>query len=157
MTSITVDYEFEIGDLVYFQTAAHGRGAQPNRFCVQERLAQECCAGVQKQYRLVGRSDWIPEFALTRTKPPYEPQSDESIEDELRFIGEQQKYQDFLWRERSVKSVANLTRHDGEELMAIAPRVPVATTVHQYGLEDVNRALEDLRKGTFSGAAVVVI
>lgn len=64
---------------------------------------------------------------------------------------------DILWGERSIRSVANLTRRDGEEFMKIAPEVPVRTTVHEYSLQDANRALDDLRKGAFSGAAVVVL
>jgi len=60
-----------------------------------------------------------------------------------------------LWQERSVRSVANLTRRDGEELLALAPRVPVATHVRGYPLEDAGRALEDLRAGAFTGAAVI--
>jgi len=60
-----------------------------------------------------------------------------------------------LWQERSVRSVANLTRRDGEELLALAPRVPVATHVRSYPLEDAGRALEDLRAGAFTGAAVI--
>ena len=62
-----------------------------------------------------------------------------------------------LWEERSVVSVANLTRRDGEEFLALAPRVPVRTTVHPYPLAEVNRALDDLRHGRFDGAAVVVV
>ena len=64
---------------------------------------------------------------------------------------------DLLWGERIIRSVANLTRDDGERFMAIAPKVPVRTTVHQYQLADANKALNDLRNGAFSGAAVVVI
>ena len=61
-----------------------------------------------------------------------------------------------LWMERGVRSVANLTRHDGEELLALAPRVPVRTCVTAYTLADAGRALEDLRAGAFTGAAVIV-
>jgi propanol-preferring alcohol dehydrogenase len=60
-----------------------------------------------------------------------------------------------LWGERSVRSVANLTRRDGEEFLALAPQVPVRTTVHEYPLERAGDALDDLRAGRFSGAAVV--
>jgi propanol-preferring alcohol dehydrogenase len=60
-----------------------------------------------------------------------------------------------LWQERSIRSVANLTRRDGEELLALAPRVPLRTTVTPYPLERTNDALEDLRAGRFEGAAVV--
>jgi propanol-preferring alcohol dehydrogenase len=61
-----------------------------------------------------------------------------------------------LWQERGVRSVANLTRRDGHELLALAPRAGVQTHVTRYALEDANEALEDLRAGRFTGAAVVV-
>jgi alcohol dehydrogenase, propanol-preferring len=62
---------------------------------------------------------------------------------------------DILWGERTVRSVANLTRADGTEFLELAPRVPVRTTVTQYPLEETNQALADLRAGRFEGAAVV--
>ena len=62
---------------------------------------------------------------------------------------------DILWMERSIKSVANLTRRDGEEFMALAPKVPVKTHVEEYRLEQANEALENLRTGRLSGAAVL--
>jgi propanol-preferring alcohol dehydrogenase len=61
-----------------------------------------------------------------------------------------------LWGERVLRSVANLTRADGEALFEIAPQVPVRTEVTSYALEDAGKALEDLRHGRFDGAAVVV-
>jgi alcohol dehydrogenase, propanol-preferring len=63
---------------------------------------------------------------------------------------------ELLWRERSVRSVANLTRADGIEFLELAPRVPVRTSVTAYPLDQAGRALEDLRAGRFAGAAVVV-
>ena len=62
-----------------------------------------------------------------------------------------------LWGERVLRSVANLTRRDGDEFLRLAPLPPVKTTVHEYALPDANRALDDLRRGAFSGAAVVVV
>ena len=62
-----------------------------------------------------------------------------------------------LWGERSIRSVANLTRRDGEEFLALAPVVPVRTEVVPYPLERANEALNDLRSGRLSGAAVIVI
>jgi propanol-preferring alcohol dehydrogenase len=62
-----------------------------------------------------------------------------------------------LWGERTLGSVANLTRRDGEELVALAPRVPVRTEVEVYPLEEANRALDDLRAGRFRGAAVLSV
>ncbi len=61
-----------------------------------------------------------------------------------------------LWHERSIRSVANLTRRDGEEFLALAPQVPVRTTVTVYALEQAEQALEDLRAGRFEGTAVIV-
>ncbi len=61
-----------------------------------------------------------------------------------------------LWGERVVRSVANLTRRDGEELLALAPRVPVHTQTTTYPLKRANEALDDLRHGRFEGAAVLV-
>lgn len=62
-----------------------------------------------------------------------------------------------LWGERVLRTVANLTRQDGEEFLALAPKVPVKTEVHPYNLEDTNQALDDLRRSRFTGAAVVVV
>ncbi|MDH4044114.1 MAG: zinc-dependent alcohol dehydrogenase family protein [Gemmatimonadota bacterium] len=60
-----------------------------------------------------------------------------------------------LWGERTVRSVANLTRADGEEFFALLERVPVHTDATAYALADANRALEDLRGGRLQGAAVL--
>ncbi len=62
---------------------------------------------------------------------------------------------DILWGERTVRSVANLTRQDARDFLALAPRVPVRTAVHAYPLSDAGRALEHLRAGRFQGAAVI--
>ena len=61
-----------------------------------------------------------------------------------------------LWEERSVKSVANLTRRDGVEFLALAPEVPIRTETHAYPLNQANQALDDLREGRLSGAAVLI-
>ena len=62
-----------------------------------------------------------------------------------------------LWGERVVRSVANLTRRDAEAFLALAPRVPVRTHTVSYPLERANQALDDLRCGRLSGAAVLVM
>ena len=64
---------------------------------------------------------------------------------------------DILWGERVVRSVANLTRRDGEEFLALAPKVPVKTEVQTFPLEDANEALNRLRRGQITGAAVLVV
>lgn len=61
-----------------------------------------------------------------------------------------------LWEERVLRSVANLTRRDGEEFLALAPRIPVRTELTTYPLERANVALNDLREGRILGAAVLV-
>jgi propanol-preferring alcohol dehydrogenase len=63
---------------------------------------------------------------------------------------------ELLWEERSVCSVANLTRRDGEEFFALAPKVPVRTTVQTFPLTEANEALHRLRSGKIQGAAVLV-
>ena len=62
-----------------------------------------------------------------------------------------------LWEERLIRSVANLTRQDGEEFLAIAPQVPVKTDVELFPLEQANTALDRLRRGQLQGAAVLAI
>lgn len=62
-----------------------------------------------------------------------------------------------LWEERSICSVANLTRHDGEEFLQLAAKIPVRTEVTPYPLEQANQALDDLRHGKFDGAAVIQV
>ena len=64
---------------------------------------------------------------------------------------------EILWGERSVRSVANLTRRDGEEFMALAPQVPVRMQAAPYPLERANQALDDLRGGRVHGAAVLTL
>jgi len=64
---------------------------------------------------------------------------------------------EILWGERVLCSVANLTRHDGEELLALAAKIPIKTQVHIYPLDQTNEALADLRNGKFTGAAVIKI
>ncbi len=64
---------------------------------------------------------------------------------------------EILWMERTLKSVANLTRRDGEEFLAVAPQVPVRSEVTAYPLEKANEALDDLRHGRFDGAAVITL
>ncbi len=61
-----------------------------------------------------------------------------------------------LWEERTVRSVANLTRQDALEFLALAPTIPVRTAVTTYPLDRANQALDDLREGRFTGAAVLL-
>jgi len=60
-----------------------------------------------------------------------------------------------LWGERVVRSVANLTREDGEEFLRLAPTIPIHSQVHVYRLEQANEALEDLRSGHMRGSGVL--
>jgi alcohol dehydrogenase, propanol-preferring len=63
---------------------------------------------------------------------------------------------ELLWGERGVRSVANLTRRDGEEFLGLAPQVPVRTEVETYPLERANEALDRLRAGSVRGSAVLI-
>jgi propanol-preferring alcohol dehydrogenase len=62
-----------------------------------------------------------------------------------------------LWGERTICSVANLTRRDGEEFLEIAPRVPVRTETETFSLEEANTALDRFRSGNLNGSAVLVV
>ncbi len=64
---------------------------------------------------------------------------------------------ELLWHERVVRSVANLTRRDGEEFLALAPEIPVRTEVETFPLEQANEALDRLRRGDLRGAAVLTV
>ena len=61
-----------------------------------------------------------------------------------------------LWLERTLCSVANLTRRDGEEFLQLAPMIPIRTEVQRFPLSDANEALTRLREGRLQGAAVLV-
>ena len=61
-----------------------------------------------------------------------------------------------LWQERMVRSVANLTRQDAREFLAVAGDIELQTHIHAYPLEDANQALGDVRNGRLSGAAVLI-
>lgn len=61
-----------------------------------------------------------------------------------------------LWGERLIRSVANLTRKDGEEFLEITPKVPVKTEATKCPIEKLNEALDDLREGRITGSAVIV-
>jgi propanol-preferring alcohol dehydrogenase len=62
-----------------------------------------------------------------------------------------------LWGERQLRSVANLTRRDGEEFLALAPQVPLRTQTHAFSLAQANEALQRVRDGSLNGAAVLLI
>jgi alcohol dehydrogenase, propanol-preferring len=65
-------------------------------------------------------------------------------------------YED-LWHERTIRSVANLTRQDGIEMIELAPKVPIRPTVTTYPLDQAEQAVADLRAGAFTGTAVLMI
>ena len=64
---------------------------------------------------------------------------------------------DLLWGERSIQSVANLTRRDGDEFLALASQIPIRAEIRTYPLAEANSALTDLREGTLDGAAVLMM
>ena len=64
---------------------------------------------------------------------------------------------DLLWGERALRSVANLTRRDGEDFLQVAPKVPVRTQIREFRLEEANEALQHMRAGDLRGAAVLKV
>jgi propanol-preferring alcohol dehydrogenase len=65
------------------------------------------------------------------------------------------RYEDHLWQEKEIKTVANITSHDIAEFLPIAASIPLRVNVQVYGLEDANRALLELRDGHLKGAKVL--
>jgi propanol-preferring alcohol dehydrogenase len=66
-------------------------------------------------------------------------------------------YVKYLYHERILRSVANATRQDGEELLKIAAEIPIRTTTQSFFLEDANKALKLLKEGKINGAAILKI
>ena len=62
-----------------------------------------------------------------------------------------------LWGERVLRSVANLTRADGNEFLRLAPTIPIETRVTVYKLEEANEALDDMRQGRLHGSGVITL
>ena len=81
--TLTVEFAFDIGEMVYCKAAAHRRDSFPRRFIILERLAQQCPGGVQLHYKLNGVDGNHLEIALTRDKPPYETRPPEMIAEEI--------------------------------------------------------------------------
>jgi len=70
---LTVEFQFEIGDFVYFRSARNDREHVPSRYLVMERYAQQCHGGVQRLYKLDGDfAKLVPEICLTREEPAYD-------------------------------------------------------------------------------------
>lgn len=63
---------------------------------------------------------------------------------------------EIIWGERILRTVANLTRKDGEEFLALAPKIPIKTEVTTYPLEKLNEAIRDVKEGKISGSAVII-
>ena len=86
MSRLIVDFAFEIGDVVFFKGSDHANGHRPKTFAIYERVAQQCCGGVQNLYRVHGIEGFTPEAMLTREEPPYRPMSDAELADRVRVI-----------------------------------------------------------------------
>jgi len=86
MSSLTVEFKFQIGELVYVRGSMYGEGRRPRQFVILERIAQECPVGVQLQYKLHDVAGFMLEIALTRDEPPYRPETDAWLADRLRVM-----------------------------------------------------------------------
>lgn len=99
---IEVEFAFEIGDLVYIRGADYTVSVRPNQFVILERSAQECHAGIQRCYKLLEMSSWVPEIALTYDEPAYRPASDAWLADRLRVQAAERKLRmeetDLVWQ-----------------------------------------------------------
>lgn len=100
MSGFEVDFEFEIGELVFVKSALHADGVRPKYFVIIERLAQQCSGGIQRLYKLAGEEGVVPEIALTRDEPPYRPPSDAEMTQRQR----QRQAEQRGWFEAAVES-----------------------------------------------------
>lgn len=91
MSRMVVDFEFEIGQIVFFKSANHANGFRPATFAIYERVAQQCHGGIQCLYRLSGIEGLTPEPMLTRKEPEYRPMSEAELSDRVRVIQAQIK------------------------------------------------------------------
>lgn len=93
MSKIEVQFEFELGDLVYFRGSANDGGQRPTAFVIVEQIAQKCSGGVQQLYKLSGETSYHSELALTKDEPPYRPMPEGAIHDRQRVVeAERQGY-----------------------------------------------------------------
>jgi len=89
MSEITVNFEFELGDMVYFKSAQHSLGKRPLRFVVYERLAQQCHGGIQRLYKLGTITELVPEILLRNREPEYSKRCDAEIEERFAMMSEE--------------------------------------------------------------------
>lgn len=98
MSSITVEFEFEIGDLVYFKHAVHDETNKPRPLMICERIVQECPGGVQLQYKVLGDEyGTCLELTLTADEPEYRPYSDAKIDDMLKIADRKHEAERKRW------------------------------------------------------------
>jgi D-arabinose 1-dehydrogenase-like Zn-dependent alcohol dehydrogenase len=110
-----------------------------------------------------GQRVGIPWLAWTCGECGFCRGGQENLCERARFIGYTRENIDIsafpfrvLWHERTLCSVANLTRRDGEEFLQLAPTIPIRTETQPFPLSDANEALTRLREGRLQGAAVLV-
>ena len=104
MSGFTVEFEFEIGDLVYTKGSQHTDGQRPRMFCISERIAQQCHGGIQQLYKLETIDGWHAEVVLTYDEPPYRPMSDARMTEHFAIIEQERELREVRWSDRLDKS-----------------------------------------------------
>lgn len=84
MSTLNVEFAFDIGDMVYFRDALHNRTHWPLRFMVVERCAVEYDGAVYRSYKLSNSDKWVAAIALSKDPPPFEQTPDERIREDAR-------------------------------------------------------------------------
>ena len=99
--TISITFEFKIGDVVYYKMSNHDHGSRPVQMIVYEQLAQTCHADTQRLYRVSSVKEWIPEILLSLKEPAMRIRSDESIAEEARMCAIEtsfrQEAEDIRW------------------------------------------------------------
>jgi hypothetical protein len=103
MSTLTAEFEFEIGEQVYFKTALHNAEATPKRFIVLEQIAQRCPGGTQMFYHVMSDKvlHSVPETVLTREQPEYQRAADEALFEHLELAGLKR-----VWRKKQSEQPA---------------------------------------------------
>lgn len=116
--TLTVEFLFDIGDIVYSRASNHDCVSRPHQHIVLERFAQQCHADTQLLYKLLDWKGLVPEIALSAEEPPMRIRSDESIAEEQRIAALsasfRQKADDTRWESSQARRAAAKDQQDLE-------------------------------------------
>jgi len=108
MSKLEVEFEFEIGDIVFSKAAQHCSGHRPKPFIIYERIAEQCHGGVQRLYKVMGFEGFVPEVVLSRDEPEYRPAPEAELKDAARIRAAERR----TWRDEIEDHIAGCENDD---------------------------------------------